>query len=182
MLRKSILLFSSAMTVLTIIVISVFTSFSYTVGSPDKCTGSPGDRATCAQNECHEGSAAFKAGLITSDIPATGFIAGTTYTIKATVTGSANSKKFGFQISPQSPTGELLGKMTLISKAETALSGKGKYINQTDLGVDGNVSKSWTFKWTAPSSGEKVTFYGCFLVGGRKELIYSSKLEVSKAK
>ncbi len=157
------------------------TSWSYTAGSPNGCTGSPADGHTCAQAECHKGTAVFKEGLIKSNIPADGYTPGASYTITATAIGGATSSRFGFQVSPQSPTGELLGTMTVINNAETKLTGKGKYITQKDMGVTGRAYKSWSFKWTAPAAGKgKVTFYGCFLVGGKPEAIYSAKMEVKE--
>lgn len=166
-----------------LLAITHLTSWSYTAGSPDACTGSPADKASCAQPSCHEGSAVFKTGLITSNIPETGYVPGTTYKITGTAFGSATAKRFGFQISPQSATGQLLGKMVVTNKQETKLTGKGKYITQKDLGVEGRAYKSWSFNWIAPAAGTgKVTFYGCFLVGGKVEGIFTSKLEVNEAK
>lgn len=157
------------------------TSWSYTAGSPNACTGSPADKQTCAQAECHEGTAIFKDGLIKSNIPAEGYTPGTTYTITATAYGSTTAKRFGFQVSPQSISGELLGTLIVTNPAETKLTGKGKYITQKDMGVDGRAYKSWSFKWTAPKVGTgKVVFYGCFLIGGKVEAIFTSKLAANE--
>jgi hypothetical protein len=159
-----------------------FTSYSYNSGSPEACTGSPADKGTCAKPECHKGTASFKAGLITSTIPVAGYTAGQVYTVTAKVTGAANAKKFGFQVSPQNSTGKVLGTMTTVNTTETKLTNKGKYICHKDLGTDGKGSKTWTFKWTAPAAGTgKVTFYGCFLIGGKPEIMYTSKLEIKEA-
>jgi hypothetical protein len=129
-------------------------------GAPAGFTGSPSDGASCTH--CHGGSAAFQAGWITSDIPSTGYIPGTTYTITATVT-SASRSRFGFQISPQRTGGALAGTMTLTNPAQTQLLGGGKYITHTASGTSGSGSKSWTFNWTAPAAGTgSVTFYGAF--------------------
>ena len=162
---------------------SLLPGFSYTSGSPDGCTGSPADKATCAQKECHNGKAVFKPDMITSTVGSQGYVPGSTYSFVATVQGIATSRKFGFQVSPQTATGKLMGKMSLINASETKLTGKGKYINQKDLGVDGKGSRSWSFKWTAPAKGSgPVTFYGCFLVGGKTELIYNTTLTINEAK
>lgn len=161
----------------------VQTSWSYTAGSPNGCTGSPGDKKTCAQPECHEGTVVYKDGLIKSNIPSEGYTPGATYTITATAIGSTTATRFGFQVSPQSQTGELLGTMTVTNTAETKLTGKGKYITQKDMGVEGRAYKSWSFKWTAPKAGTgKVVFYGCFLVGGKVEAMFNSKLSVNEKK
>jgi hypothetical protein len=156
-------------------------SWSYTAGSPTACTGSPADKKTCAQAECHKGTALFKDGLIKSNIPAEGYTPGASYTITATAIGSTSATHFGFEVSPQSLTGELLGTMTVTNTAETKLISKGKYITQKDLGIEGRAYKSWSFKWTAPKAGTgKVTFYGSFLIGGKVEAILTSKMDVKE--
>lgn len=156
-------------------------SWSYTAGSPNACTGSPADKQSCAQPECHKGSAIFKDGLLKSNIPAEGYTPGATYTVTATAIGSTTATRFGFQVSPQSVTGELLGTMTVTNSAETKLTGKGKYITQKDMGVEGRAYKSWSFKWTAPKAGTgKVSFYGCFLVGGKVEAIFTARMDIKE--
>lgn len=74
-------------------------------GAPAGMTGSPGDGDNCTS--CHGGTATTTASLITSNIPASGYIPGTTYTITATnsLTGSG---KMGFEVSPQNVAGDLL--------------------------------------------------------------------------
>ena len=51
-------------------------------GAPIGKTGSPGDGSNCTG--CHSGVATTSAGLITSNVPVTGYIPGNTYTITAT--------------------------------------------------------------------------------------------------
>lgn len=52
-------------------------------GAPIGKTGSPGDGSNCTG--CHSGVATTSAGLITSNVPVTGYIPGNTYTITATI-------------------------------------------------------------------------------------------------
>ncbi len=135
---------------------------SHTAGAPASRTGSPGDgNQSCTS--CHGGSAAVQSGWITSDVPASGYVPGTVYTITSTATGGGHVK-FGFEVSPQNVSGILLG--TLINtSSETQLIGSNKYITHTSSGTSGSGSKTWTFNWTAPASGTgDVTFYGAFLV------------------
>lgn len=129
-------------------------------GGPAGHTGSPGDGASCAN--CHAGgTSSGKTADITSDIPPTGYVPGTTYTITATATSSATSK-FGFQISPQNIAGNLLGTLVNTS-AQTQLVGSSKYITHTSGGTSGAGSKTWSFNWVAPAQGTgNVTFYGAF--------------------
>jgi hypothetical protein len=165
------------------IITLAFQALSYTSGSPSGYTGSPADKRSCAVKDCHSAQPEFSPGMIISTIGSSGYIPGNTYSMVATVRGETSSTKFGFQISPQSVTGQLLGKMSVINPSETSLSGKGKYINQRGPGVSGKGSRSWSFKWTAPPKGTgPVTFYGCFLSGGKTEKIYTSTLTINEAK
>ncbi len=135
---------------------------SHTNGAATAHTGSPGDGgATC--NNCHAGpTPATEAGLITSTIPVSGYTAGQTYTITATVARQDHTK-FGFEISPQDLTGNLLGTLILTNTTEMQLIGTGKYITHQSAGVTGVNSRTWTFDWTAPAAGTgDVTFYGAF--------------------
>lgn len=158
-------------------------SLSFTNGSPAGCSGSPNDNATCSTN-CHNTNVVNKTdtGWIKSNIPSTGYVAGTTYTITTTATGIETSKKFGFEISPQFADGKLAGKLLVTNSTETKLVGGGKYIIQVAGGVDGTVSRTWTFDWIAPVKGSgKLTFYGAYLIGGKPEISVTSLLEVNEA-
>ncbi len=131
-------------------------------GAPAGVTGSPSDGATCAQSNCHGGAVLNLPGVITSNIPVTGYVAGQTYTITATLTQSGISR-FGFQISPQSQSGLLLGTLIVTSPTTTKIVSS-KYITQVTGGSTSNTgSKSWSFNWIAPAAGTgDVTFYGAF--------------------
>lgn len=136
--------------------IILFGSFAlmYPSGAPEAVTGSPGDGANCVK--CHGGTATTTAGLITSDIPAGGYVAGQTYLITATnnLTGSG---KYGFEVSPQNAAGIQLG--TLVAGTGSKLvSGGTKYITQSNAS---STTSTWTFSWIAPQAGTgQVTFYG----------------------
>ena len=133
---------------------------SYTIlypnGAPAAKTGSPGDGSNCT--ECHGGSPTTTAGLITSTIPVTGYVAGQTYQITATnpLTGSG---KMGFEVSPQNVAGTQLG--TLVAGTGSHLvTGGTKYVTHTNANTTTN---TWTFGWIAPAAGTgAVTFYGAF--------------------
>src|ERR1700741_768120 len=73
-------------------------------GAPAGKTGSPGDGGNCTG--CHTGTATTQTSLITSDIPVSGYVPGTTYTITASVS-KTGINKFGFEISPQNTSGQL---------------------------------------------------------------------------
>ena len=127
----------------------------YPNGAPAAKTGSHGDGANCT--ECHGGTATTTAGLITSNIPANGYIPGQTYQITATnnLTGSG---KYGFEVSPQNATGTQLG--TLLAGAGSQLVGGTKYVTHINANT---TTHAWTFGWVAPAAGTgPVTFYGAF--------------------
>ena len=146
-------------------------------------TGSPHDGQDCSS--CHnDASAITKAGMITSNVPGTGYVAGTTYTITATVS-KASTAVFGFQISPQNAAGKLLG--TLTSDANTQIVGtNNEYIEHVTASTSGTNTKTWTFKWTAPVKGTgAVTFYGSFNAadgdaGTSGDVIYVSTMVVNE--
>ena len=100
-------------------------------GAPAMRTGSPGDNYSCTT--CHTGTAQNVFGIISSNVPANGYVPGSTYTITANVS-DPNKNRFGFEISPQDPTGTKLGVMTITDIARTKLIGSGKYITHTSSG------------------------------------------------
>ena len=150
----------NAVFLLAIITISSITiSISNPSGAPAQASGGPVEGgSTCAQGGCHSGTPTAKANIISSDIPTTGYMAGTTYNITVTVAGSGAK---GFQVSAQKSDGSsYLGTLT---------AGTGSRIMPTSY-VTHSSSKSsssavWTFKWKAPAKGTgPVDFYGAFAV------------------
>ena len=127
-------------------------------GAPSGSTGSPGDGATCAQEDCHTGTAKPMDGLIFSNIPETGYLSGETYTITVTVS-NPGGEKFGFQASPQNLDGDKMGQMIRTDEIQTKFVGFQKYITHTLAGNSGTDSKTWTFDWTPTTSEGDVTFY-----------------------
>lgn len=157
-----------------------------TAGAVAGVTGSPSDGNTCAATGCHTGSpVTAMAGWITSNIPGTGYIPGSSYTITATAT-QASLVKYGFQVSPQNAAGNLVGMM--MAGAGTQVIGGGKYITHTSAGTVGTTgSHTWTFTWIAPMAGTgSFTFYGAFNCSNNNsmssgDLIYTSTLAVTEA-
>lgn len=124
-------------------------------GAPAGYSGSPADGQTCAN--CHGGTASNTDNVLTSDVPAAGYVPGTNYTITVTINGASSRK--GFQVSPQSNSGMLIG--TLTAGSGNAIVGS-KYITHTSAKTTN--PGTWTFTWTAPSAGTgAVNFYGAFV-------------------
>lgn len=133
---------------------------SNTSGAPSGKTGGPGDSGNCTS--CHSGSATTQTGLITSNIPTSGYVPGATYTITASI-AVANISKFGFEVSAQTPSGTKVGTLVITNSLETQLVGTGKYVTHKTAGTSGSGSKTWSFDWIAPAAGTgQVTFYGAF--------------------
>lgn len=131
-------------------------------GAPIAKTGSPADASNCTG--CHSGTATTSAGLITSNVPITGYIPGTTYNITATISVSGINK-YGFEVSPQSTSGVQKGTLVVTNPTETKLIGTtGKYITHKSAGTAGSGTRTWTFDWTAPIAGSgNLKLYGAFI-------------------
>jgi hypothetical protein len=160
---KKIILSTLALLAITI----VFQNFSsirmgkQREGSEPGHTGSPGDGfVSCVK--CHGGSHVTVDGWITSTIPASGYVPGEIYTIRA-VNTTIGHTRFGFQVSPQNISGTLLGRIIVTDTVRTKLVGDGKYITYRAASVVGVDSMVWTFDWVAPAdSVNEVVFYGAF--------------------
>lgn len=124
--------------------------------APAGYTGSPADGQTCAQG-CHNTSDSPTA-MFTSDIPTDGYIPGETYTIGFGGTTGSHTE-YGFQASPQTSNGSLVGSLTAGSGTTIV---NNKYV--THSGAFNGAIASWSFQWTAPSAGTgEVTFYGAMI-------------------
>ena len=154
-MKKSFYSLIPAFLILFMIVCSM-NALAYSSGAPAGYTGSPGDGHTCTS--CHGGSASAVTGFLTTDVPASGYVPGTTYTITVSFSGSGGK---GFEVSPQDASGTLLG--TLIAGTGSKLVGSGKYC--THNAKKTSSPATWTFTWTAPAAGTgDVTFYGAFAI------------------
>lgn len=126
-------------------------------GTPGARTGSPGDGGgTCFTSGCHVGAPTEAANIISTNVPAEGYTPNTAYTVTVTLTGTGNK---GFQVSPQSPTGALLGSIA----AGTGNWVIGKFVTHST--PKNTATAVWTFQWTAPAKGTgDVNFYGAFAI------------------
>lgn len=148
----------SSFLIALISITSITISISEPSGAPAKSSGGPSEAgATCGQSGCHNNTASPKTGIITSDIPASGYIAGATYNMTVTVTGSGRK---GFQVSAQKTDGTFLGTFTAGTGSKLYST---NYVTQSSA-ISASPAK-WTFKWTAPAKGTgAVDFYGAFAV------------------
>lgn len=153
---KKILLLVSTMTIGGLIFLSNLNSSDASASNPiDGAAGAPMDNSGQTCTSCHAGTATTStATIITSDIPSSGYVGGTTYSITVTMTGAA---AYGFEMTPQTATSNV-GLGTWIAGAGTTVSNK--YIKQSAKKT--GTSAVWTFSWTAPTTATSVTFYGAF--------------------
>ncbi len=134
-------------------------TYSNPSGAPERCSGSPGDGETCANSNCHNGTASARDGMITSDIPTSGYIPGTLYTITVSITQSGVTR-WGFALSPQTQAGNVIGTLAVSNTTQTQLKSSGNYITHKTAGNSGSGTKSWSMHWTAPTAGTgDVPFY-----------------------
>ena len=153
---KRVLLISSLLTISSLTILSTMTTTDAASKLPiDGRAGAPADNAGQTCTSCHSGSAVTQTtGIITTNIPNSGYIGGTTYSVSVTMSGAA---AYGFEITPQTATSNV-GLGTWIAGAGSSVSNK--YIKQSDKKIGGTAV--WTFSWTAPTTATEVTFYGAF--------------------
>jgi hypothetical protein len=143
---------------------------AFTGGSDGGRTNSPGDIANVAVGQtanctnCHSGT--INSGVatrsITSTVPASGYISGTTYTITGTIS-QVGITKFGFEITAEKDSdNSKVGTISITDGTNTKSLG-GTSVTHKNVGTTGAGSNTWSFDWVAPAVGTgDVTFYGAF--------------------
>ncbi len=168
---KKLILFSTALTAVTLgSILQSPDAHSRSAGAPAQHAGSPADNSgqTCAKSGCHSTNpASDRDGMLSTNVPETGYIPGETYTITVSVE-QAGISKFGFQATAQDESGNLQGSFIFTNPTETQHPTIGnasilsKYITHTSAGNTTTTpgSKSWSFDWVAPAAGTgEVNFY-----------------------
>lgn len=161
MTKKNLLLITIS------IAIAIFfyptTSISNSTGSPGGKTGSPSDGTSCTG--CHYAGTGSGNASITTNIPASGYVPGSTYTITSNINISAINK-FGFEITAEENTGfTKTGVFFVTNSAETKAVNNNTAITHKIGGTATvNNMKSWSMDWEAPNTGTgTVTFYAAFI-------------------
>ena len=158
-------------------------SVQYSSGTPAGYCGDPaGGYLTCNTAGCHIGgpTPTLQTGWVTSNIPTSGYVPNSTYTITATATGAGHTK-FGFEISPQNSNGTTLGTLVNTSSETQIVGINNNYITHTITGTSGIDSKIWTFNWTAPpTSLGNVTFYGAFNISNMNNTMLGDTILTSQ--
>jgi len=121
-----------------------YQGFTNSSGAPIGRNGSPQSSSTCAS--CHSsGSITNQTVSITTNIPASGYQANTTYTVTVTANdGSTSSGTIGFQASVE----DAAGHVGSLSSAGSGAQVNGSYATHTFSGISSSMGmKTWTFDW-----------------------------------
>lgn len=121
-----------------------YQGFTNSGGAPVGRNGSPQSSSTCAS--CHSsGSITNQTVSITTNIPASGYQANTTYTVTITANdGSTSSGTIGFQASVE----DAAGHVGSLSSAGSGAQINGSYATHTFSGTSSSMGmRTWTFDW-----------------------------------
>ncbi len=170
-MRKHITYLAFCLSAVTVLYFtSIETANSHASGSGiSGLSGSPADGGNCTS--CHGSRVQVTPShWFTSNIPVSGYVPGTTYTItcKAASTASGHTSNFGFEASPQNTSGAVVGSLANIATSGTGSTQitSSKWVTHTGSSYTGTDSTKWSFKWTAPNPGVgAVNFYGSFNCG-----------------
>lgn len=98
--------------------------------------------------------------VLTSDIPNTGYVPGTTYNMTLTI--KTKTTKVGFDVAALNSTKSLTGTISSISSNAKNISGE---VTHTGTNTVSGGSKVITYKWQAPAKGTgTVNFYGAVAI------------------
>lgn len=114
-------------------------------------SGSPGDgNISCAS--CHSGGNFNASAEITTNIPDTGYLLNTDYTISINTT--SNSTAHGFQLTAENNSNQKIGTFSSGSGSRTVNNNKA--VTHSSVSTTGN----WSFTWRSPETDlGRVTFY-----------------------
>jgi len=157
---------------LVIPIIIVLAVFFYPTTSNSKADGSPGEKTNSAMDGqnctgCHSGTinSGIGTATITTNIPASGYSIGSTYTI--TLTGiKTNCIKFGFELTAENAMLGKAGTFLITNSTETkfATGTNNTAVTHKTAGNSGNTTKSWSMDWTASTNTSGSTiFYAALL-------------------
>jgi hypothetical protein len=146
--------------------------FFYPTTSNSKADGSPGEKTNSAMDGqnctgCHSGTinSGIGTATITTNIPASGYSIGSTYTI--TLTGiKTNCIKFGFELTAENAMLGKAGTFLITNSTETkfATGTNNTAVTHKTAGNSGNTTKSWSMDWTASTNTSGSTiFYAALL-------------------
>jgi hypothetical protein len=165
-----------------------FDALTNSSGAPAGRSGSPAsNNLSCAVSGCHSGGPAVTTQTlnITTDIPASGFLPNTDYTINVTLdAGSAGVTRAGFMASIEN--GGAQGTITTGGSSAVRMANT-NFITHTFSGgsVSGNV-KTYTFSWNSGNAPDQTTVYAAANFSNANgtttgDVILTSSLALTKA-
>jgi hypothetical protein len=165
------------------VIFAIILFMSNKSGSQGGYSGSPGDKNALCTN-CHSGTATGSSGIITTDIPVSGYVPGFKYTVTVTASDPL-AARFGFELTAEDAGGLKTGTFSITNASETKLTNNSKAVTHTSSGVtpSGN-QKVWSFEWTAPSvnAGEIIFFAAVNAANGNGstsgDKIYKTSLSI----
>jgi hypothetical protein len=182
-----------SMTLLTGILLyftGIHNGTAHDTGAPAGYSGSPYDGRTCDYSGCHTSyPLQIAQAWISSNVSAYGFLPDSVYTITAKSVYIGNTS-FGFEISPQTPSGTAVGTLIVTDATTTQIvtSHSLQYMTHTIHSYQGTDSVVWTFEWRAPVTlTDSVIFYGSFNCGNGNSsaagaYIYPATLVIHESK
>ena len=171
MSKRTTFIFRSIL--LMIPVLGLLTITSYSAGASVGYSGSPGDNGNyCAT--CHSGGNFNNTSTISTDIPASGYVLGQTYTV--TVTPNSTAPKHGFEITAENSANAKVGGF--VSNASTIYAGAADDTLTHNAPITSGV---WSFDWTAPTTSQgAITFYAAInAVNGDGDLTGDQPIKTS---
>lgn len=129
-------------------------------GAPTGASGSPASNGNgCDRPGCHNGpAAAGQTVSISTDIPSTGFMEDSVYSITITADNNGTgTDRMGFSASVESASGHE-GTIQVSNSSRTRKTGN--YITHTSSGISGTSGvNTWTFDWDAEQAPDQTTVY-----------------------
>lgn len=143
---------------LSTIIVSAIVFSAPSGGRTGQYSGSPGDNGVNCSS-CHSGTPSTITNVITSNIPASGYDPGVTYSLTVSIS-HPNNNTFGFQLTAEDSADNKAGGFGAPNNSLQVING-GNAVTHTASGNSGTSNaRSWTIDWTAPAAGSgDITFY-----------------------
>jgi hypothetical protein len=159
-------------------------------------SGAPASNLTCQSGGCHSGTttadatqfilqmdtlqSGLSSGVVTSS---TTYIPGKTYFMSLQLTGTGG--RYGFEFSSLNSSNAQSGAFTVTSATNTTIVA-GATGTTCMSHKNANTTKSWIWKWTAPTNSEDVTFwYDGMLANGTGnefgDIVYKNNVTITAA-
>lgn len=139
-----------------------FEALTFSSGAPGGRSGSPASgNQTCTGSGCHNGGPAISTQtiVVSTDIPTTGFLPNTDYTVTVTLDGNgATVTKGGFEASIEA-AGASQGTLSVGAATDLRIA-SASFITHTNAGTafTGN-AKTYTFSWNSGTAPDQTTIY-----------------------